>query len=154
MLIAHPCVVATWKLVRVSVTELWMWRADSKTPVWRTQTEWVSTQNSNMSILSCPYNGKEYAGMLQYPISKLEFSWKFKGSFTPSVMRQASLTQVWFSLVSMMLFTPSIMHQMSSITRQHDARLGYRPILASCVKFLDANAWCKWAPSIHGKNMQ
>ena len=37
------------------------------------------------------------------------------------VKRQASLTQVWFSLVSMMLFTPSIMRQMSSLTHQHDA---------------------------------
>ena len=40
----------------------------------------------------------------------------FKGSFTSSIMRQASLTQVWFTLVSMMLFTPSIMHQASNVT--------------------------------------
>ena len=41
------------------------------------------------------------------------------------------------------------MHQTSSVMCQHDARLGYRPILASSIlpNFLthDADAWCKRA---------
>ena len=70
---------------------------------------------------------------------------KRKGLFTPSVMRQASLTQVWVSLVSMMLFTPSVMCHMSSVTPQHDARLGYRPILVSCTRG-GSRIWLKGGP--------
>ena len=40
--------------------------------------------------------------------------------FTPSIMRQASFAQVWFTLVFMMLFTPSVMHLASRVNMTQD----------------------------------